>query len=62
MNGKIEVKEIDITRISADCIVNAANERLEPDDSVSGAIFRAAGQEMMKRPAKSTDTAMPARP
>ena len=52
MNGKIEVKEIDITRISADCIVNAANERLEPDDSVSGAIFRAAGQEMMKKACK----------
>lgn len=41
--SEIKIKKISITDLNADCIVNAANDRLAAGGGVCGAIFRAAG-------------------
>lgn len=49
MKSKIEVKQVEITDLDVDVIVNAANSQLQRGGGVCGAIFHEAGSEELTK-------------
>lgn len=48
MAGTLSIRKADITKLDADCIVNAANRHLRHGSGVCGAIFSAAGPAQLQ--------------